>query len=320
DGADNFLALKDAPYSSSEFALKRQTVSLSADVMAELQRRQPALLFAIIDACRDNPFDLGTKSVTRGLVRQEQLPGTLVVYAAGAGQKALDRLSPDDTSPYSVFTRSLLPKLKDPKRPLMRAVEDAKNGTTELAQSVAHTQRPAVYTDVSIDYCFAKVSCDLGGAEIDEEVSDWVEISSIGYTAVDPCTKFQNYLDKWGENGKFAARARSNLASEPCTASRLKYTGTVWIEEFRGHTDDVMAVRFSPDGRYIASASADTTVRYRSIGIMDADFQTDKFFEGHTDMVQSISFNPDGTRLVSASLDGTARVWGIAQETAELTL
>lgn len=320
DGADNFLALKDAPYSSSEFALKRQTVSLSVDVMAELQRRQPALLFAIVDACRDNPFDLGTKSVTRGLVRQEQLPGTLVVYAAGAGQKALDRLSPDDTSPYSVFTRSLLPKLKDPKRPLMRAVEDAKNGTTELAQSIAHMQRPAVYTDVSIDYCFAKVSCDLGGAEIDEEVSDWVEISSVGYTAIDPCTKFQNYLDKWGENGKFSPRARSNLAAEPCTASRLKYTGTVWIEEFRGHTDDVLAVRFSPDGRYIASAAADQTVRYRNLGNIDFNLQTDKIFEGHTDMVVSVGFSPDGKRLVSASHDGTVRVWAIAQETQELQL
>ena len=32
DGADNFLALKDAPLESSEFALRRQTVSLSNDV------------------------------------------------------------------------------------------------------------------------------------------------------------------------------------------------------------------------------------------------------------------------------------------------
>lgn len=320
DGADNFLALKDAPFSSSEFALKRQTVSLSADVMAELQNRQPALLFAIVDACRDNPFELGTKSVTRGLVRQEQLPGTLVVYAAGAGQKALDRLSPDDASPYSVFTRSLLPKLKDPNRPLMRAVEDAKNGTTELAQSVAHTQRPAVYTDVSIDYCFAKVSCDVGGGEIDEEVSDWVEISSTGYTVIDPCTKYQNYLNKWGETGKFAAVAKRNLASDPCSASRLKYTGAVWMEELHGHSDDIFVVRFSPDGGYIASASADHTLRYWSIGATDIDMQANKLFEGHTDSVFSVGFSPDGSRLVSGSMDGTARVWSIAHETEVFAL
>jgi len=220
DGADNYLAMTDAPQVASEFALSKQTVSLAGDIMGQVRARNPDLVFAVIDACRDNPFDTGTRTMTRGLVRMEQVPGTLVVYAAGARQKALDRLGPDDTSNFSVFTRSLLPKLKDPKMPLMRAVEDAKNETTELAQTINHRQRPAVYTDVSIDYCFAGDDCNTNvTVDIDEETSDWVHISSAGYGTVHPCEKYQNYLNKWSEDGKFAETARSNLTKHNCRAA-----------------------------------------------------------------------------------------------------
>ena len=67
-------------------------MALQSDILDELLQRKPGLVFAVIDACRDNPFDLGTKSVTKGLVVQQTVPGTLVVYAAGARQQALDRL------------------------------------------------------------------------------------------------------------------------------------------------------------------------------------------------------------------------------------
>ena len=50
----------------------------------------------MLDACRDNPFatkmkrTYATRSVTRGLASIEPQGGMLVVYAAKAGQFALD--------------------------------------------------------------------------------------------------------------------------------------------------------------------------------------------------------------------------------------
>ncbi len=220
DGGDNFLALKDAPQQSSERMLKRATVSLSSVVLDELKGRKPGVLFTIIDACRDNPFDLGTRTMTRGLVRQEMVRGTLVVYAAGAREKALDRLSPDDASPYSVFTRSLLPKLRDPGRPLMRSVDEARNEVAALATTVGHQQRPAIYSDISLDFCFAG-DCNTASDALDQETQDWIYLSSGSYTAVDPCTKYERHLAAY-PNGKFAEVARRNLANPPCaTASRI---------------------------------------------------------------------------------------------------
>lgn len=164
DGARNFVAMRDAPLRSTEVVLERLTFDLNEAVINKFRAKDPSLVLAIVDACRDNPFDLGTKTVTKGLVPQQTIPGTLVVYAAGASQRALDRLDPDDASPYSVFTRTLLPKLQNAQTPLMRAFDDARAETAALANTISHAQRPAIYSDVSLDFCFAS-DCEIASGD-----------------------------------------------------------------------------------------------------------------------------------------------------------
>jgi WD40 repeat protein len=317
DGADNFLALTDAPLESSEFALRRQTVSLSNDVLAEIKARKPGLLFAIVDACRDNPFDTGTRSVTRGLSRLEIVPGTLVVYAAGTRQKALDRLGPEDESPYSVFTRSLLPRLSDPANPLLRSVDETRTEVATLASSINHEQRPAIYSDVSLDYCFAG-ACRVETG-MDQETTDWVEISSAGYTAVDPCTKYARHLEHY-PNGKFADVARRYLANPPCARTRLKLKDVSHFGDLNGHSDEIYGVDYSPSGRFVASASADNTARLWIVGMSADLFGETTEFTGHTAPVLTVRFSPDEERLITASEDGTARIWSAIGGEARLVL
>lgn len=306
DGADNYLALTDAPLESSEFALRYETVSLSISVLAELKARKPALLFAIVDACRDNPFDTGTRSVTRGMVRQEIVPGTLVVYAAGARQKALDRLGPEDDSPYSVFTRALLPRLKDPTRPLLRSVDETRSEVAMLADTIHHEQRPAIYSDVSLDFCFAG-ECQLKQV-LDQETQDWIYISSDGYTQLDTCEKYRMHLGKYPD-GKFAAVAKQALANPPCASRRLKLKQAAWYADLAGHTDEIYGLDYSPSGRFLASASADGTARLWVVGMTPTLFGQSTVFEGHTEPLLSVRFSPNEEFIMTTSKDDTARIW-----------
>jgi WD40 repeat protein/basic membrane lipoprotein Med (substrate-binding protein (PBP1-ABC) superfamily) len=124
-------------------------------------------------------------------------------------------------------------------------------------------------------------------------------------------------------------------------ASRLELT-------LRGHTDSVVGVAFSPDGKQIGTASEDGTVRIwdsekgqelsilmtnathgrpgitfspdgkqvaaiagsNNAGIWDAATGRQLIIlQGHTDWVSGIAFSPDGKRVATASEDRTARVW-----------
>jgi cytochrome c len=72
----------------------------------------------------------------------------------------------------------------------------------------------------------------------------------------------------------------------------------------KGHTAPVVALAASPDGKWIASASWD-----RSIRLTPVDGGETKVLQGHQDNVNAIAFTPDGSALVSAGYDLTVRIW-----------
>ncbi|WP_405070884.1 hypothetical protein OG558_15425 [Kribbella sp. NBC_01510] len=81
------------------------------------------------------------------------------------------------------------------------------------------------------------------------------------------------------------------------------------IATLNGHTDYVVSVAFSPDGKTIVSGSSDHTVRLWDLGTRR---QIGSPLTGHTDTVRSVAFSPDGKTIVSGSSDHTVRLWDLA--------
>ena len=155
----NFLTPVDA-IGINQNQLADDSIDLKSAVLDPLTNKKVKLTLALIDACRDNPFlkNASTRSTSnsRGLAPTTPATGQLIVYSAGSGQTALDRLGPDDKDKNGVFTRVLLSEMKKNNVPIHQVIRNVRSEVVKLARSIGHDQVPAIYDQVDGDFYFKK--------------------------------------------------------------------------------------------------------------------------------------------------------------------
>ncbi|KOR31682.1 hypothetical protein TI05_12075, partial [Achromatium sp. WMS3] len=75
----------------------------------------------------------------------------------------------------------------------------------------------------------------------------------------------------------------------------------------RGHTNVVLSLAFSPDGRYLVSGQGGNDAH-----AIIWDVQKQRLLHtlrGHTDRIYAVAFTPDGQRVVTGSYDHDLRLW-----------
>ena len=154
-GSANYLLPTDID-SESEAQVKDEAIQLQR-VLDDMTDKKAKFTLAMIDACRDNPFKATGRNIGgRGLAPTTAATGQMVVFSAGTGQQALDRLGSSDKNKNGVFTRTFLKEMQKPGLSIDRIIKNVRNEVAELAKTIGHEQVPAIYDQVLGDFYFKK--------------------------------------------------------------------------------------------------------------------------------------------------------------------
>ena len=124
-------------------------------VLDDLEEKKTKFALAVIDACRDNPFKGKGRAIGgRGLAPTSAATGQMIMFSAGSGQQALDRLGDNDKDKNGLFTRIFVKEMLKPGVSVDRVLRNVRTEVVRLARSVGHEQTPALYDQAIGEFYF----------------------------------------------------------------------------------------------------------------------------------------------------------------------
>jgi len=137
------------------------------------------------------------------------------------------------------------------------------------------------------------------------------EVPSLAWQALSPAIKniltSMDNKDAWELKKQELVHARTDGLNQLIQELKTKHLPLTFIHTLQGHEGAIYSAQFSPDGKLIATASADPTARIW-------DVTTGRLIitlKGHSDAIWAIKFSPDGKQIVTGSSDKTARIWNV---------
>ena len=238
-GGTNYLLPVDADI-KSEMDVKLGA-AINIDLTLDQTMSDAKVKLVFLDACRDNPFAAKIKSnsatrsvsVQTGLAEMKSGEGTLIAFATGPGQTALD----GQEGTNSPFTRALIAHITTPGVEIQQAMTEVRAqvneetnkgqlpwGHTNLIGSVflnpAATPAPGAATAAVAS---ANPSAAAGSNGTDVELEFWRSVKESNKP-----DELNAYLTNY-PNGQFKSLALARIASlenGPSTTTRNLTTGT----------------------------------------------------------------------------------------------
>jgi WD40 repeat protein len=124
----------------------------------------------------------------------------------------------------------------------------------------------------------------------------------------------------WDSSGEFLAYRKSLRRQNGMTRfCGEEYVGTIRIADNRqltfqlaGHSTEIAAIEWSPDGQRLASGGLDTTIRIWDV----SNGNETAALEGHRCRIEVLKWNPVTPLLASYATDNTVRIWDVTNNTA----
>ncbi len=157
----------------------------------------------------------------------------------------------------------------------------------------------------------------------DARTGSLVQTLPTGTEAIGETAAESVYALGFSPDGRFLASGHGFPPFEEAAHLRGRGVVRVWdaatgrvLRVLRGHTQNVMGVAFSPDGKTLASVSGSSLTVPQTASKPGelllwtaATGELVRKFGGHTGPLTSVSYNPDGSLIATSSWDRTVRLW-----------
>ncbi len=149
EGQNYLLPIDASPARKDELSLHGVALGEFLRTLNSVSGSEGRLNVVILDACRNNPFARGWRSVNRGLATVDAPSGTLIAFATAPGDVAAD--GDGVNSPY---TLALSQMIKKPGLAIEQTFKGARNLVWEWTKQSGKAQIPWESTSLRGDFYF----------------------------------------------------------------------------------------------------------------------------------------------------------------------